>query len=472
MDEYVQAGGGARRPSGWLAGNTNTFQEPPGASGGRPEAVAPLGREASPVSLLAAQATPPVPSGKRERTAAKRERTTGVLLAAIVVAGTVGGAAGSAVTAVTLGRGNIIPQAVVAGPALIGENPTATDPGSLTAIYKQVGPSVVSVQTAGPGRSTRPATPRTPGAPGSQNTPPLVPNGQGTGFDIDGAGHIITNYHVVEGATRVSVLLHDGSRVSAEVLGRAPDADLALLKADLPTGKVAVASLADSDAIEPGDLAMAIGTPFGLDHTLTAGIISAINRDFGQAAGRPQRGLIQTDAAINPGNSGGPLFNAAGEVIGVTTAIESPVRANVGVGFAIPSNTVKRLLPRLLAGQTVQHAWLGISGVPLDAEVARDAGLAGDITQGVLLATVAPESPAGRAGLRGGTPGEGTTPGALARGGDVLLAVDGRAIPRVQDLSAFLDTKAPGDVVTLSIWRNGARQEVQATLAPWPAGER
>ncbi len=183
------------------------------------------------------------------------------------------------------------------------------------------------------------------------------------------------------------------------------------------------------------------------------------------------RGLIQTDAAINPGNSGGPLLNTAGEVIGVTTAIESPVGGNVGVGFAVPSNTVKRLLPQLKAGQTIQHPWLGISGIALDADVAREAGLPADVTQGVVVATVAPDSPAAKAGLRGGNPSDGTTPGAQARGGDAIVAVDGKPIQRVQDLSAYLDTKQPGDTVTLTIVRNGARQDVKATLAPWPANQ-
>ncbi len=466
MDERVRDTGGAGRPSGWLPANTSTFEGLPGSSGGQQGGRPAGGDQASPVSPPAAQATPHTIRGAGGRLA-------GALLAAVVVAGTVGGVAGSAVTAASLGRGQLVPQTVSAGPAVSGQNPAVSDPGSLKAIYKQVGPAVVSVQTAGPGRGPRPRTPGlpgVPGAPGALDTPPLVPNGQGSGFVIDGAGHIITNYHVVDGASRVNVLLLDGTRVRAEIVGRAPDADLALLKANLLGGKVAIAPLGDSDTMEPGDLAVAIGTPFGLDHTLTAGIISAINRDFGQAAGRPQRGMIQTDAAINPGSSGGPLLNAAGEVIGVTTAIGSPVRANVGVGFAIPSNTVKRLLPRLLAGQTVQHAWLGISGLPLDAEVARDAVLPGDVTQGVLLAAVVPGSPAARAGLRGGTPGEGTTPGALARGGDVLLAVDGRPIQRPADLSAFLDTKQRGDVVTLTVWRDGARQEVRAILDAWPAG--
>jgi len=487
METQGENGGSARPGRDWLPANTDTFQphlnagrptgEPAGVRAGSGGLWASRGPEATAAPLPAARPSPP---GGAVATAPVRatgtgRRTFSALLAAILVAGTAGGAAGSALTANALLRPQgTAPRAAVAAPALIAANPAVTDTGSLKAIYRQAGPAVVSVQTAT--ASVRSRTPRVPGVPpntpntpGAPNSPGGVPSGQGTGFIVDGEGHIVTNYHVVEGASRVSVVLSDGTRVQAEVVGRAPDSDLALLKATLPGEKVSIATLGDSDAIEPGDLAVAIGTPFGLEQTLTAGIISAVNRDFGQAAGRPMRGLIQTDAAINPGNSGGPLFNAAGEVIGVTTAIESPVRANVGVGFAIPSNTIKRLLPQLRAGQTVKHAWIGISGIALDADIARDAGLPSDVTQGVLLATVAPDSPAARAGLKGGTPGDGSTPGAQARGGDVIVAIDGKAIKRVQDLSAFLDTKQPGDTVSLTVLRNGSRQDVRVTLAPWPA---
>jgi S1-C subfamily serine protease len=502
IDEGQQ---GQSRPvgGGWLPANTGSFGEgtPGRAEGqgqgqgqggsGKPAAGSglwtPRGPEAtaappatvarpSPTPNEAGAAGAPVgPTAPAGRGAGTGRRSIGALLAAILVAGTVGGAAGSAFTARALSRGLPVAQGatqtVAAAPPVTTQNPAVTDPANLKAIYKQVSPAVVSVQTSA--AVTRGRTPRAPGVPpntpGAPNAPQDQPMGEGTGFVVDGEGHIVTNFHVVEGATRVSVVLSDGTRVQAQVVGQAPDTDLALLQASLPAEKVAVATLGDSDAIEPGDMAVAIGTPFGLEQTLTAGIVSAVNRDFGQAAGRPMRGLIQTDAAINPGNSGGPLFNAAGEVIGVTTSIESPVRANVGVGFAIPSNTVKRLLPQLKAGETVQHAWLGISGVALDADVARDAGLPGNVTEGVLLASVAPDSPAARAGLKGGTPGDGTTPGALARGGDVVVAIDGKPIKKVQDLSAFLDAKQPGDAVTVTVLRDGARQDLKVTLAPWPA---
>jgi S1-C subfamily serine protease len=503
IDEGQQ---GQSRPvgGGWLPANTGSFGEgtPGRAEGqgqggsGKPAGMSGLWTSREPEATAGPPATAARPSPTPTPTPTPTEagaagapvattavtgkgretgrRTIGALVAAVLVAGTVGGAAGSVFTAGALSRGWPVAQGatqtVAAAPPVARQNPAVTDPANLKAIYKQVSPAVVSVQTAA--SVTRGRTPRAPGvppnSPGGPNVPQDVPMGEGTGFVVDGEGHILTNFHVVEGATRVNVVLRDGTRVQAQVVGQAPDTDLALLQANLPAEKVAVATLGDSDAIEPGDLAVAIGTPFGLEQTLTAGIVSAVNRDFGQAAGRPMRGLIQTDAAINPGNSGGPLLNAAGEVIGVTTSIESPVRANVGVGFAIPSSTVKRLLPELKAGQTIQHAWVGISGVALDADVARDAGLPGNVTEGVLLASVAPDSPAARAGLKGGTPGDGTTPGALARGGDVIVAIDGKPIKKVQDLSAFLDAKQPGDTVTVTVLRDGSRQDVRVALAPWP----
>jgi S1-C subfamily serine protease len=397
------------------------------------------------------------------------------VMAALLIAGATGGVGGSAVTALLLNRGEMAPAMAAAAPPAINPSQALPDSG-LKAIYKQVGPAVVSVQTAAAmGRGTQGSPfPGLPGRPGTPNTPnsgdlPLLPRGEGTGFIVDAQGHILTNNHVVDGASQVTIVLQDGSRVTAQVVGSDPGSDLALLKASIPAEKLRIAALGDSDAVEPGDPAIAIGTPFGLDHTITAGIISAVDREFGAAGGRPMRGLIQTDAPINPGNSGGPLLNAKGEVIGITTAIESPVPGSVGIGFAIPINAAKQLLPRLQAGQTIQHAWLGIAGASITPDIAAEAGLPSNVTQGVLVTQVTPNSPAAQAGLRGGAadPSGGAT--AMPKGGDVIVAVDGRPVQRVQDIGGYLDTKQPGDTVTLTIVRNGARQDVRATLAPWPA---
>jgi serine protease Do len=462
----------------WLPSNKHRFdsQTTP-TSGPRPQSApsaepadAPEGYR--PVAAPAAGPTSPSGSSGPGRRSTARRVASGALLAAALVAGTTGGAVAGSVLTLARYEGKLAPKTASAAPPAVSGSAAIADTSGLKAVYKQVSPAVVSVETsiAAAGQRSAGQTPRgipgfpnlpgsqgTPGAPGNPSNPGQGPSfqasGEGTGFIIDGDGDILTNNHVVEGASKVTVVLADGTRLPAQVVGADPGNDVALIKASLPAAKTAVATLGDSDAMEPGDTAIAIGTPFGLDHTLTAGIVSAINRDFGTAAGRPMRGLIQTDAAINPGNSGGPLLNASGEVIGITTSIESPVRANVGVGFAIPVNQVKQLLPQLKAGQTVQHAWLGISGVAVSSDQAGDLGLPSSITQGVAVIQVAPNSPAAQAGLHGG---------------DVIVAVDGRAVNGVQDIGSYLDTKKPGDTITLTVIRDGARQDLHATLAPWP----
>jgi S1-C subfamily serine protease len=174
--------------------------------------------------------------------------------------------------------------------------------------------------------------------------------GEGSGFIVDGSGHVITNNHVVAGASRVTLELLDGTRVPAQVATTDPANDLAVLKATIPADKLSVARLGDSDAVAPGESVVAIGSPFGFEHTITAGIVSAVNREFGGSRRRSAiPGLIQTDAAVNPGNSGGPLFNAAGEVIGVNSMGVSPVQGSVGVSFAVPINAAKRLLAQVTA---------------------------------------------------------------------------------------------------------------------------
>ena len=464
MDPYKST------PSGsWLPSNKDSFHphDAAGASGdsSRPQGEWPAGWQAAPASspVPPIPPIPPVPPTAPVAPASHstRRATFSVLMAAMLVAGGVGGAAGSAITAASLSRHTGVP---LAAPAVTAAAPKAAQAAiadtGLRAIYKQVNPAVVSVQTsvAATQSSRRQGT---PGLPNTPNAPGLLPSGEGTGFIVDGDGSILTNYHVVEGASRVTVVLADGTSVQAQVVGSDPSSDVALLKASIPAGKGAVVALGDSDAVEPGDPAIAIGTPFGFDHSITAGIVSGVDRDFGSANGRPMRGLIQTDAAINPGNSGGPLLNAAGEVIGITTSIESPVRANVGIGFAIPINQAKQLLPALKSGQKVEHAWLGISGAPVSTDSAADLGLPNSVTSGVAVLQVAPNSPAAQAGLRGGSGSN--------RAGDVIVAIDGKNLTRVQDVSSYLEGKKPGDTVTLTVIRDGARQDVKATLAPWPA---
>jgi S1-C subfamily serine protease len=335
--------------------------------------------------------------------------------------------------------------------------------GTVAGVYKAVSPSVVTVmvkqtRAATPPRGTQPLQPQLPQQPDAE--------GEGSGVIVDAQGHILTNEHVVNGATDISVRLADGSEYAAKVVGTAPDSDLAIVQASIPADKLAVATLGDSSAVQPGDPAIAIGSPFGLDQTVTAGIVSGINREFGTANGRPMRGLIQTDAPVNPGNSGGPLLNAKGEVVGITTSIESPVRGSVGVGFAIPSNTAKQLLPKLVAGAKIEHPYLGISGIAITATVAQQQKL--PVQTGVLVGEVASGGPAEKAGLKGGSAANTTS---MPVGGDIITAVDKRAVTSVPEISGYLDTKAVGDTVTLSILRDGKPMDITVTLAAWPASQ-
>ena len=389
-------------------------------------------------------ATPPVPVR-----VGRRAFIQGVPVAALVVAGAIGGVAGSVVTAVRLGSA---PPVAHAGPALAARGAVAD--ADIAALYRQVSGSVVSVQTAAAIARAR-----------SGRTPPtgVIPVGEGTGFVVDGDGTILTNFHVIDGADKVRVTLIDGTSVDAQVVGSDAFSDVAVLRAEIPAGRLVVATLGDSDMVQPGQLAVAIGTPFGLDHSVTAGIVSAVGREFGTTpGGRPARGRIQTDAPINPGNSGGPLFNAAGEVVGMTTSIESPVRGSVGIGFAVPVNRAKTVLALVRAGKSADPAWLGVSVGPVSPAVAATLKLPSSVTAGLALLRVVPNGPAARAGLRGAVTEDGTP------AGDVVVAIDGQAVARVADLTAYLDRKAPGDAVTVTIWREGRRLEVGVMLTAWP----
>ena len=266
--------------------------------------------------------------------------------------------------------------------------------------------------------------------------------GGGSGFFIDRDGHIVTNYHVVAGATDADVILADGTVVPAEVLGFDRANDLAVLKVD-PSGlDIIPVPLADSDAVQVGEPVAAIGNPFGLQTSLTTGVVSAIERTRAglQMGGRPQRGLIQTDAAINPGNSGGVLINASGELIGVTASVESPVRGSVGVGFAIASNTVERFLLQMIAGEEVLHPWMGIQGLS-------------DDEAGLLIGVVVPESPAAAAGLQSD---------------DRLLTLDGVPLEDFEQLALSIDEMSVGEIVTFGVGRDGQTIEIELQLGEWP----
>lgn len=283
-----------------------------------------------------------------------------------------------------------------------------------------------------------------------------VPRGTGSGFVWDHLGHIVTNDHVVAGASAAVVRLADGRAYDAVLVGASPAHDLAVLRIGVGTGRPEPLPIGTSHDLRVGQKVFAIGNPFGLDWTLTTGIISALNRELPTETGAVVDRLIQTDAAINPGNSGGPLLDSAGRLIGVNTAIYSPSGASAGIGFAVPVDTVNRVVPRLIAQGRYIRPSLGIRAEEqLNAALAARLGI-----EGVFVLEVEPGSAAERAGIR---PARLSRESGL-RTGDVILAIDGRPLRRVSELLAELDRRAPADVVTLTLLREGARLEVAVTL--------
>ena len=285
--------------------------------------------------------------------------------------------------------------------------------------------------------------------------------GQGSGFIIDNQGHILTNNHVVESATDVSVVLHNGQKLKVEIVGTDRENDLALLKVD--TSKLSAITplaLGDSDNVKPGQMAIALGSPFELEGSITVGIISGVGRPLTGLSQRTMPNILQTDAAINPGNSGGPLLNSSGEVVGINTAIET---LSSGIGFAIPINTAKSLLPELLKGGEVQTAWLGIQTIGVDEELVSELNL--PVHSGIYVVDVVADSPAAKAGVKGGGFNQ---EGQLASGGDIVTAIDGKNVRKVEDVLTYLNSKKPGDNVNLTVQRGDKVLTIQVTLGEWP----
>lgn len=319
---------------------------------------------------------------------------------------------------------------------------------ALSQVYQDVVDSTVNIMVAG-------------------NRAPL---GTGSGFVIDTDGHIVTNNHVVEGAASILVTFVDGRIVEAELVGRDPGSDLAVIKvnpADLSM-ELDPVEFADSEQVQIGQRVMAIGSPFGENFTLTTGIVSAVGRTIEGTQRFVIPRVIQTDAAINPGNSGGPLLNWGGQVIGVNTAILSASRTGSGVGFAVPSNTVRRVVPYLIQDGEFRHSYLGIQGGELQPAQREELQLPLDIT-GVMVAAVTPGGPAEEAGLQGTEETISSPFGELPINGDIITAINGEPVTQVADLTAYLEANTqPGDTVTLTIWRGGQTEDVPITLQERP----
>ena len=269
-----------------------------------------------------------------------------------------------------------------------------------------------------------------------------MPSGTGSGFVWDTEGHIVTNYHVIEDSDFVRVKLADGSEWEAEVLGSAPEFDVSVLKIDAPANQLRPLAIGRSDDLEVGQKVYAIGNPFGLDQTLTTGIVSGLGREIDSRSGNAIRGVVQTDAAINPGNSGGPLLDSQGRLIGVNTAIKSPSGASAGIGFAVPVNTVRAAVPVLIDGQMVNRGYLGIALAPM--QISRQA-----TDEGVLILGIAEDSPASESGIQATRRDD---DGEILLG-DVLISLEGERIADSEALHVKLQEFHAGDKVTLGLKR-------------------
>jgi S1-C subfamily serine protease len=288
----------------------------------------------------------------------------------------------------------------------------------------------------------------------------------GSGFVIDKLGYVITNFHVVEGASNVYVNFSGNDRMKAKVVGTDPSTDIAVLQIDAGTRALTPLPLGDSDAVRVGDPVVAIGNPFGLDRTVTAGIVSALQREIVAPNGYPIDKVIQTDAAINKGNSGGPLLSARGEVIGVNSQIETESGGNVGIGFAVPINTVEEVASALIEDGKIEHPYLGVRMQTIDEALADFAKVP---QRGVIVTEVVPGSPAAEAGLRGGDSSvvvEGQT---YRLGGDVITHVGDESVETADELQDIVTSSSPGDRLALGIERDGSEQTVTVTLGLRPA---
>ncbi len=290
--------------------------------------------------------------------------------------------------------------------------------------------------------------------------------GSGSGSIIDTTGHILTNHHVVAEAQKLEVTLGDGSKWPAKLVGADPDNDLAVIKIDAPKEKLKVIPMGDSKNLKIGQKVLAIGNPFGLQRTLTTGIISSLGRTIRSGAGTLMEEVIQTDAAINPGNSGGPLLNSDGEIIGINSAIVSPSGGSVGIGFAIPVNTAKRVVPDLIAKGYVTYPWIGATIQSLIPEVAKYRKL--KIDRGAMIAEVVKSGPADKAGLKGGNQKVQVGNMIVIAGGDIVVKADQQDVKTNDELIHYIRGKKPGDTILLKVYRNGNFVEVKVTLGERP----
>jgi S1-C subfamily serine protease len=395
-----------------------------------------------------------------------RPRFLSFRLVELLVVAVVGGglALGGAAALGKLGDHTTVQQvAPAAQPATSTVQPARAQRGlSPEAIYKQDGPGVVQItatsvtQVPADPFNFLPSTPQT-----SQSL--------GSGFVIDRSGHIVTNFHVIQGAQKVQVSFSGQDQLPAEVVGKDRSTDLAVLKVDAHARALTPLPLGNSDEVRVGDPVYAIGNPFGLTRTLTTGVVSAVQRQFFAPNGVPIDSAIQTDAAINHGNSGGPLIDASGRVIGVTSQIQTggaQNQGNVGIGFAIPVNTVRDIVGQIIAHGQAQHAYLGLSAAAVTPQLKKLFNL--PTAQGLLVQQVDKGTAAAKAGIRAGSTQVVVEGESYSVGGDIITKVDGRPVVDFDQLSAVVQQKHPGDTMKIELWRDGSQRTVTAKLGTRP----
>ena len=395
---------------------------------------------------------------------ARVDRRTITRAAELLIVALVGGAValGGAAAFGKLGKKTTVQQIAPPPSTNVALQPAHVTGLTPEMIYKRDAPGVVQITA-----TTVTTTPADPFGftPAQKQTEESL----GSGFVIDKAGHIVTNYHVIAGAEKVQVSFSGGDQIVATVVGKDPSTDVAVLKIDTHARALTPLSLGDSDAVRVGDEVYAIGNPFGYTRTLTSGLVSAVQRQISAPNSLPIDNAIQTDAAINHGNSGGPLIDADGRVIGVTSQISTGNtggQGNIGIGFAVPINTVRTVAAQLIRTGKVAHAYLGISVLPITGQLAQLFNL--PTKTGLLVETVDPGSGAAKAGLRAGHTDvivQGTT---YPLGGDIIVAVDGNPVSTFEQLRDAIAQKKPGDRLSLELFRHGQKQSVHVTLGNAP----
>ncbi len=385
----------------------------------------------------------------------------------------------------TFAKGGALLAAGLLGGGVAFAIGTAIDSGSTTTIVREVRDDAAPAPASFKGESSAESIQQIyeADAPGvvqvlstsvSSDNPVFGPQqaeSQGSGFVIDKAGHIVTNYHVVESAIDIEVSFSGGERMKADMIGADPSTDIAVLEIKAQARALTPLPLGDSDVVRVGDAVVAIGNPLGLERTVTAGIVSALQREITAPNGYPIDKVIQTDAPINPGNSGGPLLNTRGEVVGVNSQIapdpNGTGRGNIGIGFAVPINTVKEVVSQVIETGTVEHAFLGVSMEDITPALAENYRL--PVDSGVLIAKVVPGSPAAEAGLQGGTSNVTVDGVSYTLGGDVITKVDGQPVTSVDQVRDAVRSKRPGDSLTVEIKRDDSTKTFTIELGRQPS---